>query len=148
MFSPLCTQRDLARKLIECDQPVVGVLEHGQTLELDFDIDCANSQTLGPRVYDDEPEQVWVNQRIELAPLIIDHRVTARTSDEQGNLTPTTVSIMSCERCIAGSHGFSEHLDTGVDLLPSRLEEGLYVVEVRVPLAEAKRIHLTLTSEP
>ncbi|NJK32383.1 MAG: hypothetical protein HC927_08220 [Deltaproteobacteria bacterium] len=144
---PVCSQRDFARKLVECEQPLAATIDYEQASTLDFDIDCDNPQTLGPRTSEGEPEQVWVNHRVRLAPGDYEHRIALTAIDDAGLPAPVAVSFLPCARCIDGAEGASSFLFGGETTIPHlRLAPGDYVVEVRLPLAEARRISLTIDS--
>ncbi len=144
---PACWQRDFSRKLVECDQDLAATIDYEQKVDLLFDVDCANEQTLGPRTSEGEPEQVWVNHRIRLAPGEYEHRIALTAVDEAGVPAPVNVSFLPCARCIDGGRGDSTFLYEGKTTIPHlRLAPGDYVVEVRVPLDEARPIRLTIDS--
>ncbi len=145
---PRCSARDMSRKLVECGQALDGALEVGQTIELDFDLDCTNAQTLGPRVVQGEPEQVWVNRRVRLEPWLYPHviRLQAR-SRATGEPVAAIVSFLPCGRCLDGIEGATIELPEGVSVLPlPSLPAGEYVVEVRQSLADATPLVLTIES--
>ncbi len=147
---PLCSARDTARKLVECNQSLdaSAILEVGQSLELDYDIDCTNAQTLGPRFVHPEPDQVWVNHRVRLEPWLYPHVIRLQTTAQAtGQLVPTIVTFLPCGRCLDGIQSVLIELPEGASSgpLPS-LPAGDYVVEVRQSLADAQPLVLTIES--
>lgn len=145
---PRCSTRETSRKLLECDQALDATLDLGQTIELDFEIDCANSVTLGPRTIADEPDRVWVNRRVRIEPWLYPHVVRLRASDAStGDPVPAFVTFLPCGRCIDGIQSTTIDLPEGVSplALPS-VRAGEYVVEVRQALEASTPIVLTIES--
>ncbi|MFV8749817.1 hypothetical protein ACNOYE_04650 [Nannocystaceae bacterium ST9] len=145
---PLCSMRDTSRKLVECGQALDATIEIGETVELDFELDCANPLTLGPRTVQGELDQVWVNRRVRLEPWLYPHVIRLRTSSRStGEPVRATVSFLPCGRCLDGIEGATIELPEGVSVLPlPSLPAGEYVVEVRQPLADALPLVLSIES--
>lgn len=145
---PACATRDTSRKLLECDQALDATLDLGQTIELDFEIDCTNSVTLGPREIAGEPDRVWVNRRVRLEPWLYPHVLRVNASDPStGEPVPAFVSFLPCGRCIDGIQSRTIDLPEGVSPLelPS-VRAGEYVVEVRQPLEASTPLVLSIES--